>query len=75
LKLRSFYLRLIPIPSEFAKLFGRQQSAIPLFWKVDTFLGFALNSFEKRQATTCHFSKEFCENSGNAPTSRKKGKN
>jgi hypothetical protein len=39
---------------------------------VDEFLGFAYNSFEKGKAATCHFSKEFCENQGNALTNRKK---
>jgi hypothetical protein len=40
---------------------------------VDEFLGFAQNSFEKRQAATCRFSKEFCENPGNVLTNRKEG--
>jgi hypothetical protein len=40
---------------------------------VDTFLGFAHYSFEKRQAATCHFSKEFCKNPGNISANRKKG--
>jgi hypothetical protein len=40
---------------------------------VDEFLGFAQNSFEKGKAATCHFSKEFCENPGNALTNRKDG--
>jgi hypothetical protein len=40
---------------------------------VDVFLGFAQNSFEKRQAATCRFSKEFCENPGNVLTNRKEG--
>jgi hypothetical protein len=40
---------------------------------VDEFLGFAHNSFEKRKAATCRFSKEFCENPGNPITNRKEG--
>jgi hypothetical protein len=40
---------------------------------VDEFLGFAQNSFEKRQAATCRFSKELCENPGNVLTNRKEG--
>jgi hypothetical protein len=32
---------------------------------VDVFLGFEHNSFEKQQAASCRFSKEFCENPGN----------
>jgi hypothetical protein len=40
---------------------------------VDTFLGFANNSFEERQAATCPFSKDFYENPGNVSTKRKKG--
>jgi hypothetical protein len=32
---------------------------------VDVFLEFAQNSFEKQQAATCRFSKEFCENTEN----------
>jgi hypothetical protein len=39
---------------------------------VDEFLGFAHNSFEKGKAATCRFSKEFCENPGNALTNRTK---
>jgi hypothetical protein len=39
----------------------------------DVVLGFAQNSFEKRQAATCGFSKEFCENPGNVLTNRKEG--
>jgi hypothetical protein len=38
---------------------------------LDVFLGFAQNSFEKQQAATCCFSKEFCENPGNVLTNRK----
>jgi hypothetical protein len=40
---------------------------------VDEFLGFADNSFEKGEAATCRFSKEFCKNLGNALTNRKEG--
>jgi hypothetical protein len=40
---------------------------------VDVFLRFAQNSFEKQQAATCRFSKEFCENPGNVLTNRKEG--
>jgi hypothetical protein len=40
---------------------------------VDTFLGFSQNSFEERQAATCPYSKEFCENPVNVSTNRKKG--
>jgi hypothetical protein len=40
---------------------------------VDEFLGFANNSFEKGKTATCRFSKEFCENPGNALTNRKEG--
>jgi hypothetical protein len=40
---------------------------------VDVFLGFARNSFEKRQTATCRFSKEFCENPGNVLTYRNEG--
>jgi hypothetical protein len=32
---------------------------------VDTFVGFAQNSFEERRAATCRFSKEFYANPGN----------
>jgi hypothetical protein len=39
----------------------------------DVFLGFAHNSFEKRQAATCCFSKEFSSNPGNVLTKRKEG--
>jgi hypothetical protein len=39
----------------------------------DVFFGFAQNSFEKQQAATCRFSKEFCENPGNVLTNRKEG--
>jgi hypothetical protein len=35
------------------------------------FHGFTHNSFEKQQAATCRFSKEFCENLGKALTNRK----
>jgi hypothetical protein len=38
---------------------------------VDEFLRFAHNSYEKGKAATCRFSKEFCENPGNALTNRK----
>jgi hypothetical protein len=44
-------------------------SAIPLF----LFPGFSKNSFEKKQAATCRFSKQFCENPENVPVDRKKG--
>jgi hypothetical protein len=40
---------------------------------VDIFLGFAHNSFEKRQAAMCRFSKVFCENPGNVLTNKKEG--
>jgi hypothetical protein len=40
---------------------------------VDVFLRFAHNYFEKQQAATCRFSKEFCENLGNVLTNRKEG--
>jgi hypothetical protein len=40
---------------------------------VDVFIGFGQNSFEKRQAASCRFSKEFCENPGNVLTNRKEG--
>jgi hypothetical protein len=40
---------------------------------VDTFLGFAHNYFEERQAATCRFSKEFCQNPGNISINRKTG--
>jgi hypothetical protein len=40
---------------------------------VDEILGIAHNSFEKGKAATCRFSKEFCENPGNALTNRKDG--
>jgi hypothetical protein len=40
---------------------------------VDTFLRYAQNFFEKRQAATCRFSNEFRENFRNVPTKRKKG--
>jgi hypothetical protein len=40
---------------------------------VDTFLGFALNSFKEWQTATCRFSKEFYENPGNVSTNRMKG--
>jgi hypothetical protein len=35
--------------------------------------GFANNSFEKQQAATCRFSKEFSENPGKVLTNRKEG--
>jgi hypothetical protein len=35
--------------------------------------GFLQNSFEKCQVTACRFSKEFCENSINVSTNRKRG--
>jgi hypothetical protein len=38
---------------------------------VDEFLRFAHNSFEKGKAATCRFSKEFCENPGNALIGRR----
>jgi hypothetical protein len=44
----------------------------PLFLLVDTFLGFAQNSFGKRQTATCSYSKEFCTNLKNVSTNRKK---
>jgi hypothetical protein len=37
------------------------------------FYGFANNSFEKQQAATCRFSKEFSENPGKGLTNRKEG--
>jgi hypothetical protein len=37
---------------------------------VDVLFGFAQNSFEKQQAATCRFSKEFCENPKNTSTNR-----
>jgi hypothetical protein len=40
---------------------------------VDVFLELAHNSFEKGNAATCCFSKEFCENPGNVLTNRKEG--
>jgi hypothetical protein len=40
---------------------------------VDVFLELANNSFEKGNAATCRFSKEFCENPGNVLTNRKEG--
>jgi hypothetical protein len=40
---------------------------------VDVFLGFAHNSFEKQQAATCCFSKEFRESPGKIITNRKEG--
>jgi hypothetical protein len=40
---------------------------------VDIFLGFAQTSFEKQQAATCRFSKEFDENPLNVLTNRKEG--
>jgi hypothetical protein len=46
---------------------------IPLILLVDEFLGYSHNSFEKRQAATCRFSKEFCENPGNELINRKEG--
>jgi hypothetical protein len=46
---------------------------IPLILLVDVFLGFAHNSFEKQQAATCCFSKEFCENPENVLTNKKQG--
>jgi ectoine hydroxylase-related dioxygenase (phytanoyl-CoA dioxygenase family) len=36
-------------------------------------ISFAQNSFEKRKAATCRFSKEFCENRVNVLTNRKEG--
>jgi hypothetical protein len=46
--------------------------AMPLFLLVDTFNKFASNSFKKRQAATCLFSKEFRANLGNVSTNIKK---
>jgi hypothetical protein len=40
---------------------------------VNKFLEFAHNSFEKGKAATCGFSKEICDNPGNALTNRKEG--
>jgi hypothetical protein len=40
---------------------------------IAVFLRFAHNSIEKRQAATCHFSKEFCENPENVLINRKEG--
>jgi hypothetical protein len=40
---------------------------------VGVFLGVAQNSFEKQQAATYRFSKEFCENPQNVLTNRKEG--
>jgi hypothetical protein len=40
---------------------------------IDKLLEFAQNSFEKRQAATCCFSKEFCKNPGNVAVNRKEG--
>jgi hypothetical protein len=40
---------------------------------VDVFLAFAHNSFEKQQAITCRFSKEFHENPKKILTNRKEG--
>jgi hypothetical protein len=51
----------------------KTESANALFLLVDTFLGFAQNSFEERQAAACRFSKEFCGNPGNVLTNRKEG--
>jgi hypothetical protein len=65
--------RLTPKAFEFTKLFWRQESATVLFLLVDTYLGFAHNSFEEWQAATCRFSKEFCNNPGNVSTNSKKG--
>jgi hypothetical protein len=45
----------------------------PLIVLVDVFLKFAHNSFEKGKGATCHFSKEFCENPGNALTIGRNG--
>ncbi len=53
--------------------FEDRRVQIPLILLVYEFLGFAQNSFEKRQAATCRFSKEFCENPGNVLTNRKEG--
>jgi hypothetical protein len=48
------------------------ERAVAFFLLVDTFLSFAHNSFEEKQAATCHFSKEFFKNLGNISTNRKK---
>jgi hypothetical protein len=40
---------------------------------VDTFLVFAQNSFEKRQAATSHFSKEFAKIREMCPPIERKG--
>jgi hypothetical protein len=40
---------------------------------VNAFLGFTQNSFEKRLKATCLFSKRFCKNFGNVPSTRKRG--
>ncbi len=48
------------------------EHAFFLFLSVDTFLRFAMNSFEEWQATTCHFSRDFHANLGNVLTMRKK---
>jgi hypothetical protein len=45
---------------------------IPLLLLVGTFPGFVRNPFDQRQATPCHFSKDFCANQGNVLTNEKK---
>jgi hypothetical protein len=40
---------------------------------VDAFLGFTEASFEKQQAATCCFLKEFFENTENVPAIGRKG--
>jgi hypothetical protein len=60
-------------PFEFPNLFRRQKSAVSLLLLVDKLVGFAQYSFEKRQAVSCRFSKEFCEYPGNVLTNRKEG--
>ncbi len=45
---------------------------IPLLLLVGTFPGFVRNPFDQRQATPCHFSKDFCANPGNVLTNEKK---
>jgi hypothetical protein len=46
---------------------------MPVILLVSTFLGFARNSFEKRQVDECCFSKEFHTNPRNVSTNRKTG--
>jgi hypothetical protein len=59
------------MPLNLQNSFEDRDVQFPSSLLVDKPLRFAQNSFEKRQAETCRFSKEFCKNPGNVTTNRK----